>query len=254
MRFATLLLATSAAGVLGAQVCQDWPLPAQPPQPLRTLIDREPALIDPNRAGRAVGIVFPPAAGVRFERAAESGSASKGPPDHPAIGALLASRPLRVEAGALAKARRATALAAATRISRNLDEFLQEPGQFSITARRWAVIDPDRRIARIASDLERLVPNLGWHSERSAAGEAFIEISAKAEISPARLEPMVAAILLIDRTLVPQSLAIRVPDSDNLYTWYLAAPSLAHEIPMLLRVFFQGHSRFDAYAVCRTKD
>jgi hypothetical protein len=248
-----LLWVALPAAVCAAQLCQDRPVPTQPPPALRSLIDREAELIDPGHAGRAVGLVLPPSAGVRFGRAASA--ATPVPlPDHPAIGALLASRPLRLEEGALARSRRTTALAAATRISRHLDEFLEEPGPFSTTARRWAAVDPDRRIARMAADLERLVPNLGWHSERAGTAEAFVEISAMAEISPARLRPMVSAILLVDHTLAPQSLAIRGPDSGGVWTWYLAAPPPAHELLMLRRISFQGDSRFDSYAVCRAKE
>jgi len=253
MRYAKLLLAALPAVVFAAQLCEDRPVPAPPPPALRTLIDREPGLIAPDRAGRAVGLVFPAGADVHLERAAP-GADPNAFPDHLAIGSLLTSHALRLDQSALAKSRRATALAAADRISKHLDEFLEEPGPFSETARRWAALDPDRRVARMASDLERLVPSLGWHVATSAAGEAFVEISAQPKISPARLQPIVATILLVDRSLVPQSLAIRQPDSGGVLTWYLAALPPAREILMLRRISFQGNSRFDAYAVCRAKD
>jgi len=253
MRYAKLLLAALPAAVFAAQLCEDRPVPAPPPPALRGLIDREPEWIDPGRAGRAVGLVFPAGPDVRLERASPAAEPNA-LPDHPAISSLLASRSLRLDQSALARSLRATALAAADRISKHLDEFLEEPGPFSETARRWAALDPDRRVARMASDLERLVPSLGWHAATSAAGEAFVEISAEPKISPARLQPIVATILLVDRSLVPQSLTIRVPDSDGLVTWYLAAPPPAREILMLRRISFQGNSRFDAYAVCRAKD
>jgi hypothetical protein len=84
--------------------------------------------------------------------------------------------------------------------------------------------------------------------------DADLVAGAAAGIMPGKTPAMVTAIALVDRSLVVQSLALRVPDSGGFLTWYLAAPPPGHEILMLRRISFQGNSRFDSYAVCRAKE
>ena len=238
MKPAILLGLALPAVFCAAQVCRERPVPDDPPPELKPFFDRERGFLDPLKAGPAVGIAFRP------------GETPKPLPGHPAAGALLNAQSVRVDDAALATSRRASALAAAARISDRLDEFLEEAGPLSDDVRKWKTLDQNRRLPRMAADIERLVPATGWHA--TGSGDTFIEISAAARISPARLEPMVSAILVVDRSMVPRALAIRIQSQDELVTWHLVSTA-TREIVALRQLSFQGNSRFESLAVCRAR-
>jgi hypothetical protein len=259
MMWTFLLLALTLTSSTADYVCTDLPIPSRPGGSIGELIKHEQMFFNAEQARPAVGLVLPATAQPNFERSPpwtrKDGSVAPPltPPDASAVAVLMARLRLRVGEKQRTSSRRATAVAAASGISAQLEELLDEPGPLAPTIRRWAETEENQRISQIAGDLEGLVPELGWHAVRGTAGTTFAQISVTAEISPLRLSPLVSTVMLTDRWLVPRAVAIRVPDSGGFTTWYVESPR-PHEAVVLRRIWFQGHTSFDVYAVCREKN
>ena len=233
-RVLILLFLPGAAWALAA-VCESRPVPKELPAALRRIVEKDTAIgtVKPS-AARPSGLILPSSVTLSGVDA----------PGHPALAALFQKGPLKVEASRLSSTR-LTAEQAAHRIAQHIDEWEQESGPLAATARRWRQIDSDRQ-PRIAVDLKRMVPDLGWWS----SAKTFLEISARVEISPLRLQPFIAAVIWVDSENIPQAAAIREKDSGDLKTWFGVRTALA-DVTVLKRLTIEGHSRFESYAVCR---
>jgi hypothetical protein len=233
---ALILVFLPGAACALAAVCESRPVPKELPAALRRIVDKDAAIgtVKPGDA-RPSGLILPSSVTLSGVDA----------PGHPALAALFQQGPLKVEASRLSSTR-LTAEQAAHRIAQHVDEWEQESGPLAATARRWRQIDPDRQPQRIAVDLRRMVPDLGWWSR----AKTFLEISARVEISPLRLRPFITALIWVDSENIPQAAVIREKDSGDLKTWF-AVRTPPSDVAILKRLTVEGHSRFESYAVCR---